>query len=81
MSGTVVSWIIAAFGAVVAFIGSLASLGNARAGRQNSLVQTAQFLQQEVIRLNNENKELRAEIEKLNAIVERRRTPRKDGEK
>lgn len=51
--------VIGIIGAISGAIGSYAALRNANTGKQNAMIQTSTFLQNEVKRLNDENDELR----------------------
>lgn len=71
MNAALVEWIISGVGALVGVMGGIAAISNARAGRQNTLIETARFMQDEVERLSNENKTLRKENQQLRRLLER----------
>lgn len=73
MNATIVEWIISGVGALVGIMGGIAAISNARIGRQNTLIETARFMQDEVERLSNENKALRKENQQLRRLLERNR--------
>lgn len=73
MNASIVEWIISGVGALVGIMGGIAAISNSRIGRQNTLIETARFMQDEVERLSNENKVLRKENQQLRRLIERNR--------
>lgn len=73
----VVTLSIGVIGALAGAVGAYAGLRNANNGRENTLIQTAMFLQSEVRRLNDECDELRTQVKDFQRKERARNEPRK----